>query len=77
MPGGESPLKEPLWQTKEIRLRYNQNVFSFDFAGIHYSNPEANQHLFMLEGLDNNWRKAGEEKTAYYYNVPPGRYTFM
>ena len=30
----------------------------------------------MLENLDNDWRKAGEEKTAYYYNVPPGNYIF-
>lgn len=50
--------------------------FPFDFAGIHYSNPEQNRHLFMLEGLDKTWRKAGEEKTAYYYNVPPGHYVF-
>jgi len=75
-PGEESPLKKPLSETKEIRLRYNQNVFSFDFAGIHYGNPEENQHLFMLAGLDNIWHKAGEEKTAYYYNVPPGHYVF-
>ena len=76
IPGKESPLKKPLSQTKEIRLRYNQDVFSFDFAGIHYANPERNQHLFMLEGLDIIWHKAGEEKTAYYYNVPPGHYVF-
>ena len=30
----------------------------------------------MLENYDNNWRKADQEKTAYYYNVPPGRYIF-
>ncbi len=76
IPGGESPLQQPLWLTKQIHLDHDQNVFSFDFAGIHFSNPEANQHLFMLEGLDNGWRKAGEEKTAYYYNVPPGHYAF-
>lgn len=29
VPGKESPLKEPLSQTKEIRLNYKQNVFSF------------------------------------------------
>jgi signal transduction histidine kinase/ligand-binding sensor domain-containing protein len=75
-PGKEGPLKQPLWQTREIRLRHDQNVFSFDFAGIHYSNPELNRHLFRLEGLDADWHKAGEEKTAYYYNVPPGHYTF-
>ena len=76
IPGKESPLKKPLSQTKEIRLRYNQDVFSFDFVGIHYNNPQQNRHLFMLESLDKTWRKAGEEKTAYYYNVPPGSYIF-
>ena len=30
----------------------------------------------MLENLDHGWRNAGNEKTAYYYNVPPGRYVF-
>ena len=75
-PGKGSPLSLPVSQTKEIRLAYNQNVFSFDFAGIHFSNPEDNRHLFMLENLDNDWRKAGEEKTAYYYNIPPGHYVF-
>lgn len=73
---GQSPLKVPLSSTTEIRLNYNQNVFSFDFAGIHYRSPKDNQHLFMMENLDNTWRKAGEEKTAYYYNVPPGEYMF-
>ncbi len=76
IPGRESPLNKSLFETKEIQLSYNQNVFSFDFAGIHYANPEQNQHLFMLEGLDDIWHKAGEEKTAYYYNVPPGHYVF-
>jgi signal transduction histidine kinase len=30
----------------------------------------------MLKGYDNKWRKAGAEKTASYYNVAPGNYTF-
>jgi hypothetical protein len=75
-PGEGSPLAMPIEQTKEIKLDYTQNVFSFDFAGIHYSSPEENRHLFILEKYEKNWRKAGEEKTAYYYNVPPGRYVF-
>jgi len=29
-----------------------------------------------MENLDNNWRKAGTVKTAYYYRVPPGQYIF-
>jgi signal transduction histidine kinase len=61
---------------KEIHLKYNQNVFSFDFIGIHYSSPEDIRILFLMENLENTWRKAGLEKKAFYYNVPPGRYIF-
>jgi two-component sensor histidine kinase len=75
-PGKESPLRYPLSKTKEIRLSHNQNVFSFDIIGIHYSSPEDNQLFFKLENLDNTWRRAGSERKAYYYNVPPGRYVF-
>ena len=75
-PGEKSALKVPLSQTKEIHLNYKQNVFSFDFAVLHYSNPESNQHLFMLENYDNTWRNSGTEKKAFYFNVPPGHYTF-
>ncbi|MEO6674020.1 MAG: two-component regulator propeller domain-containing protein, partial [Ginsengibacter sp.] len=75
-PGKNSPLSVPVSQTKEIRLQYNQDIFSFVFAGLHYSSPENNRHLFMLENLDNDWRKAGDDKTAHYYNVPPGHYVF-
>ena len=76
VPGKGSSLSEHLSQAEEIRLSYNENVFSFEFAGIHYSSPEDNQHLFMLENFDNTWQKAGEEKTANYFNVPPGHYIF-
>jgi ligand-binding sensor domain-containing protein len=75
-PGNNEPLSVPLMQTKEIRLDYNQNVFSFEFTGIHYSSPEDNRHLYMLENLDNTWQKTGPEKVVNYYNVPPGRYVF-
>ena len=75
-PGKGSPLSMPMSQTKLIKLNYYQNDFSFDFVGIHFSSPADNQYLFMLENLDNIWRKAGTEKIAYYYNVPPGNYIF-
>jgi signal transduction histidine kinase len=75
-PGKKEPLKESLSQAKEISLRYNQNVFSFDFAAIDYSNPEDNRHFFMLENYDDNWHPAGSELKAYYFNIPQGKYVF-
>jgi hypothetical protein len=71
-PGKQSPLTESLLQAKIIRLHYNQNAFSFDFAAIDYSNPQDNRHLYMLENYDNTWRQTGSERKAYYFNIPPG-----
>ena len=69
-------LPVPPSQAKTIRLQYNQNTFSFDFAAIDYSSPEDNRHFFMLENYNDDWIKAGSERRAIYYNVPPGKYVF-
>ncbi|MBD0294789.1 MAG: SMP-30/gluconolactonase/LRE family protein [Flavisolibacter sp.] len=74
-PGVGGPLPEPLMKLKEIKLNYKQNVFSFHFATIDYSNPENNRTLYMLENYDNDWRESGVVNSAYYFNVPPGHYT--
>jgi hypothetical protein len=75
-PGDQGPLKENLSQVKEIRLQHNQNVFSFEFAAIYYTNPESNRHFFMLENYNNKWQPAGSDRKASYFNIPPGKYVF-
>jgi signal transduction histidine kinase/ligand-binding sensor domain-containing protein len=74
--GSKGHLPKSFEQSAIIKLRYNENIFSIDFAGMHYSSLEENRHLFMLEGYDKKWRKAGSEKTANYFNVSPGKYIF-
>jgi signal transduction histidine kinase/ligand-binding sensor domain-containing protein len=69
-------LKKNLSETKEIRLQYNQKVFSFDFTVIDYANPEQNQLIYYLENFDKTWLKASSERKAYYFNIPPGKYIF-
>jgi ligand-binding sensor domain-containing protein/signal transduction histidine kinase len=73
---GQPPLTTSIEQMGNIKLNYKQDIFSLDFAAIHYSSIEENRDLFMLEGYDTKWRKAGSEKTASYFNVPPGEYVF-
>jgi ligand-binding sensor domain-containing protein len=70
------PLKQQLSQVNNIELLHDQNVFSFEFTGIHFSNPAQNKILYRLENYDNNWREGGEEMLASYYKVPPGKYIF-
>ncbi len=75
--GDGSILTLPLSETKNIHLQHNQNTFSFEFASIDYAGAGENNHLqYILENYDHNWQLAGENKTAYYFNVNPGTYTF-
>ncbi|MEP6950839.1 MAG: two-component regulator propeller domain-containing protein [Ginsengibacter sp.] len=75
-PGNDAPYAGSLWKTTQIKLNHNQNVFSFDFVSIDYSNPEANRTLYMLENYDDEWRIADKNGRAYYFDVPPGKYIF-
>lgn len=72
--GSNAPFSGSLWKTKKIKFSHDQNVFSFDFATISYSSPEANRTLYMLENYDSEWRIADKSGRAYYFNVPPGNY---
>ena len=66
-----------LMQTKEIRLKYDQNTFSFEFTNIDFiSAHEDTRLLYMLQNYDDAWRNAGDERKAYYFNLPPGEYIF-
>jgi ligand-binding sensor domain-containing protein len=76
IPDNNSPFTGSLSQANEIRLGYNQNVFSFELAVIDYTDPERNQLLYFLENYDVAWRKGNDERRAYYFNVPPGKYVF-
>ncbi|MCC6279856.1 MAG: hypothetical protein IT262_04600 [Saprospiraceae bacterium] len=76
-PDGSSVLNKPIWQTTDLRLAYNQNVFSFSVACFDFHDPASNQLQFMLEGYDKGWRKdLRDGETPSYVNVPPGEYTF-
>ncbi|HCW07706.1 MAG TPA: hypothetical protein DGG95_10130, partial [Cytophagales bacterium] len=62
--------------TKEIQLSYNQDIFSIGFSTTDYSQSDYKRTIYSLEGYDLNWRQPGSESRAYYFNVPPGKYTF-
>ncbi len=61
---------------QKIRLRHDENFFSFAFAALDFTNPPQNQYAYKLEGLDRGWIEAGNKNEANYTHVPPGQYTF-
>ncbi|WP_194973339.1 two-component regulator propeller domain-containing protein [Aquiflexum lacus] len=74
--GKLGPWAMPVGKKEEIRFNHKQNVFTFEFVAIHFTNPEQNQQFFMLENYDTDWRPANGLHSAAYYKVPPGNYEF-
>lgn len=62
---------------EKVELNYNQNIFSFEFAGLHYAAPKRNQYQYKLEGFDANWlHTSAKRRVATYTNLDPGVYHF-
>lgn len=62
--------------TLALNLKYYHNNISIRYSGIHYANPSRNKFAYKLENYDDQWRDVGNQRTAYYYNLPAGDYTF-
>lgn len=71
-----SILKAHIGETKQIRLSYDQSVFSFEFAALNFTSPENNQYAYRLTGFDKDWNYVGNKHDATYTNLDPGEYTF-
>jgi len=76
LPGENTILKNPIYDTEEIVLAYNQNTITIEFIALHYSNPLKNKFAYKLDNYDNGWRESNNFQSAYYPNLPPGEYVF-
>ncbi len=72
----DSPLKMPISETKELTLRYDQKVFSFEFAALDYTDPAKNQYAYKMENFDADWQPVSKRRNATYTNLDPGKYVF-
>jgi signal transduction histidine kinase/ligand-binding sensor domain-containing protein len=50
--------------------------FQFDYAGLSFVAPQKVRYRYRLEGFDRDWTEAGARRSAFYTNIPAGRYTF-
>jgi signal transduction histidine kinase/ligand-binding sensor domain-containing protein len=67
---------QPLHPTDLLKIPAGHGHFAFDYAGLSFTAPQKVRYRYMLEGFDHEWTDAGARRTAYYTNIPPGRYTF-
>lgn len=71
-----SPLKTDISEARELRLNYDQAVFSFEFAALNFSSPLENDYAYILEGFDKDWNHVNNKRSATYTNLDPGEYLF-
>jgi ligand-binding sensor domain-containing protein/class 3 adenylate cyclase len=74
--GEDSFLTQSITETDEITISYDESVFSFEYAGLHFAAPELNQYAYMLEGFDRDWQYVGGRRFTSYTNLSPGNYVF-
>ncbi|MES2775069.1 MAG: two-component regulator propeller domain-containing protein [Bacteroidota bacterium] len=73
--GEDKLLTENINGTKRINFRYNQNVFSIEFALLNFIKSSKNKYAYKLEGFDKTWNEVNST-SATYTNLPSGTYTF-
>ena len=75
-PGVDACIDKALPYGPEIRLAHEENSFSISFAALEYGEYERVDYMYMLDGFDNHWIDAHNNREAYYSNIPSGRYDF-
>ncbi|MEL1241411.1 hybrid sensor histidine kinase/response regulator transcription factor [Flavobacterium flavipallidum] len=63
-------------QIKEIRLPYDQTTLSIEFVALDYSGADKINYAYFLDGWDDQWSIAGQNRKANYPHLSEGTYLF-
>jgi ligand-binding sensor domain-containing protein/signal transduction histidine kinase len=67
----------PLDAARTVTLGPRDAMFSIEFAGLHFADPQRNRYAYQLEGFDQQWVSTDSNRRfATYTNLDPGRYVF-
>jgi len=66
----------PKNQIQEIRLPYDQTTLSIEFVALDYSGADKINYAYFLEGWDDQWSNAGQNRKANYPHLSEGTYLF-
>ncbi len=59
-----------------IEIAAGQRDLQIDYTALSFMAPENVRFRYRLEGYNTDWVDAGNRRSAFYTNVPPGRYAF-
>ena len=59
-----------------LKLNYDENSLTFEFAALSYLRSQKNRYSYMLEGVDRDWIFSDTRRYVNYSKLEPGNYTF-
>jgi ligand-binding sensor domain-containing protein/signal transduction histidine kinase len=68
---------EPQKASSVVTISPGRRRLAFEYAALSFVAPQKVRFQYKLDGFDHDWVDAGVRRTAYYTNLPPGRYTFQ
>jgi ligand-binding sensor domain-containing protein/signal transduction histidine kinase len=71
----DGPLQQAISEARQVKLTYQQNVFSFEVAALDYNTPHQNQYAYRIDEVDKAWIELGTDRIVRYTNLSPGEYT--
>ncbi|MVM41096.1 response regulator [Spirosoma sp. HMF3257] len=70
----DNVLEQSIDYTDQLKLRHDQNLLTFEFGVLDYTNSANNRYRYRLIGIDDDWVEAGTNRFANYAQLPPGNY---
>ena len=68
-------LEKRLTELDQIKLKFNENVFSLDITSLHFLNPKNHYIKYKLLPLNKDWIELeSDKKTIYFNGLQPGEY---
>ncbi len=74
--GEDEILKSDISFSKNITLKHNQDVITFEFAAMLFPSSSGCEYQIKMDNFDRNWRSIGKDGSATYTNLSPGKYVF-
>ena len=60
----------------DYELSHRDDIVSFEFAALDFTDPSRNQYAYKLEGFDKDFVNLGNLRRVTYTNLDAGDYTF-
>ena len=74
----DAVLRQSVFATKDLELDHRQNVFSLEFSGMYFANPEKMEYQYKLENFDEDWIvTTADNRRVTYTNLDGGSYRFL